>query len=157
MICMTALLGYIAITPNPTVANPQLNYPFLAIMVVLTALLAAAMVLRPMRFTIEELRLLVGAPIVLGLPILAFGTYQLATAGRGNSAHRHAASSMSAPACSPSDCFAWAARGSPGGRGRGPMARSPRAVGEPAGTAAAVRLAATRIGLPGPAVAACDC
>ncbi len=131
MILMTGLLGYIAITPNPTVVNPQINYPFLAIMVVLTALLAAAMVLRPVRFTIEELRLLVGAPIVLGLPILAFGTYQLATAGAATAPTGtrliYVGAGMLAFGLL---CLggAWLA----GRTGRGPMARSPRAVGEPA-------------------------
>ena len=41
MIAMTAVLGYIAITPNPEVENPQLNYLFLFLMLGLTALLAA--------------------------------------------------------------------------------------------------------------------
>jgi len=78
MVAMTALLGYIAITPNPDVASPQLNYPFLALMVGLTVLLAVAMVMRPIRMTLEELRLAVLAPILPGLGLLAFGLYRLA-------------------------------------------------------------------------------
>ncbi|MGI8928192.1 MAG: phospholipid carrier-dependent glycosyltransferase [Candidatus Limnocylindrales bacterium] len=79
MVGITALLGYIAITPNPDVASPQLNFPFLALMIGLTVLLAVAMVLRPIRMTREELRLVVLAPIVPGLGLVAFGLYRLAT------------------------------------------------------------------------------
>ena len=77
MVGMTAFLGYIAITPNPTVVNPQLNYPFLALMLGLTALLAVAMAIRPVRMTREELRLAVLAPIVPGLGLAAVGLYGL--------------------------------------------------------------------------------
>ncbi len=79
MVALTALLGYIAITPNPDVASPQLNYPFLAMMLGLTVLLAVATALRPIRMTREELRLAVLAPIVPGLALLAFGLYRLMT------------------------------------------------------------------------------
>ncbi len=77
MIAITAVLGYIAITPNPTVASPQLNYPFLALMLGLTALLAVAMALRPIRMTREELRLAIIAPIVPGVALVLFGLYRL--------------------------------------------------------------------------------
>jgi predicted membrane-bound dolichyl-phosphate-mannose-protein mannosyltransferase len=80
MVAMTALLGYIAITPNPDVASPQLNFPFLALMLGLTALLAVAIVLRPIRMTREELRLAVLAPALAGFGSLAFGLYRLMTA-----------------------------------------------------------------------------
>jgi hypothetical protein len=59
-----AFLGYIAITPNPDVANPQINYPFLLLMLGLTALLAVAIYLRPVRLTRDEMRFTVAAPIV---------------------------------------------------------------------------------------------
>jgi hypothetical protein len=62
MIGMTAFLGYIAITPNPDVANPQINYPFLILMLGLTALLAVAIYLRPVRLTRDEMRFTVARP-----------------------------------------------------------------------------------------------
>jgi Gpi18-like mannosyltransferase len=77
MIGMTGLLGYIAITPNPTVTNPQINYPFLGLMVALTTALAIGIALRPVRLTRDELRLLVVGPIAVGLPLLAYGAYRL--------------------------------------------------------------------------------
>ena len=71
MIGMTAVLGYIAITPNPSVENAQLNYIFLALMVGLTTLLAVGMAVRPVRVTREEVDLAIGAPIVVGAAITA--------------------------------------------------------------------------------------
>jgi len=133
MILMTGLLGYIAITPNPAVINPQINYPFLALMLLLTTLLAAAMVLRPVRFTMDELRLLVAGPLVLGLPLLAYGVYGLVTGPT-------ALAETSTPtllvyvggglAVFGLACLAgaWLA----GRTGRGPLARHPRAVADPA-------------------------
>ena len=66
MIALTGVLGYIAITPNPTVANPQINYLFLGIMIVLTLLLAIGMTLRPMRMTRDEFRFAVVVPLLAG-------------------------------------------------------------------------------------------
>jgi hypothetical protein len=66
MVGMSGVLGYLAITHAPEVLAPQTNYLFLLLMVALTFLLAAAIVLRPVRFTLEELRFGVGAPLVLG-------------------------------------------------------------------------------------------
>jgi predicted membrane-bound dolichyl-phosphate-mannose-protein mannosyltransferase len=77
MIAMTGFLGYLAITPNPTVTSPQLNFPFLALMLGLTTLLAVAMTVRPVRMTREEIRLAVLAPLVPGLALLAYGAYRL--------------------------------------------------------------------------------
>ena len=133
MILMTGLLGYIAITPNPAVTNPQINYPFLGLMLVLTTLLAAAMVLRPVRFTMDELRLLVAGPTVLGLAILAYAAYGLSrgtdtTAGLFTPTHLAVIGAgliIFAAACL---AGAWLA----GRSGRGPLARHPRAVPEPA-------------------------
>jgi Gpi18-like mannosyltransferase len=133
MVLMTGLLGYIAITPNPAVINPQINYPFLGLMFALTTLLAAAMVLRPVRFTMDELRLLVAGPLVLGLPLLAYGAYGLVTgpaAPTGTStptqlAYIGGGLSLFGLACLGG---AWLA----GRTGRGPLARYPRAVADPA-------------------------
>ncbi|HUR15842.1 MAG TPA: phospholipid carrier-dependent glycosyltransferase, partial [Candidatus Limnocylindrales bacterium] len=77
MVGLTALLGYIAITPNSTVVNPQLNYPFLGLMLALTALLAVGMTLRPVRFTRDELRLAVIGPLLAGGAVAAYGAYRL--------------------------------------------------------------------------------
>ncbi len=77
MIALTAVLGYIAITPNPTIDNPQVNYFFLILMLVLTALLAAAITLRPMRMSRDEVRLAVVGPLLGGIAATAFGAYRL--------------------------------------------------------------------------------
>jgi hypothetical protein len=77
MIAMTAVLGYIAITPNPSVVSPQLNFPFLALMLGLTALLAIAMAVRPVRMTREELRFAVLAPLIPGALITAYALFRL--------------------------------------------------------------------------------
>ena len=81
MIGMTALLGYIAITPAATVDNPSLNYLFLLVMVGLTTLLAVGICLRPMRFSTEELRLGALAALVPGPLILAYGLFRMAQGG----------------------------------------------------------------------------
>ncbi len=80
MIAMTGVLGYIAITPNPDVENPQLNYIFLLIMTALTVLLAVGITLRPVRLTRDELRLAIVAPLLLGAGALTFGAYRLVAA-----------------------------------------------------------------------------
>ncbi|HUP82978.1 MAG TPA: phospholipid carrier-dependent glycosyltransferase [Candidatus Limnocylindria bacterium] len=81
MIGMTSLLGYIAITPATTAANPSLNYLFLFVMVGLTVLLALAMALRPMRFSLDELRLGALAALLPGPLLLAYGLYKTAQGG----------------------------------------------------------------------------
>ena len=83
MIGMTAVLGYLAITPNPDVDNPQLNYIFLFLMLALTALLAVAITLRPMRLSRDELRLAIVAPILAGVGAIAIGGYRLANPPEG--------------------------------------------------------------------------
>jgi Gpi18-like mannosyltransferase len=133
MILMTGLLGYIAITPNPAVINPQINYPFLGLMILLTGLLAAAMVLRPVRFTMDELRFLVAGPIVVGLPILAYGLYGLVSspaAVAGTFTPTRLAYVGGGLIVFGLACLggAWLA----GRTGRGPLARVPRAVADPA-------------------------
>jgi Gpi18-like mannosyltransferase len=77
MIAMTGVLGYMAITPNPDVANPQINYLFLAIMIGLTVLLAAGITLRPMRMTRDEFRLAVVVPLLAGVAALAYGLFRV--------------------------------------------------------------------------------
>ena len=77
MIALTGVLGYIAITPNPTVTNPQINYLFLAIMIVLTILLAIGITLRPVRFTRDEFRFAVALPLLAGIVASVYGAYRL--------------------------------------------------------------------------------
>lgn len=81
MIGLSALLGYIAITPAASVANPSLNYLFLIVMVGLTVLLAVAMAVRPMRFSPDELRLGAAAALIPGPLILLYGLYKLSQGG----------------------------------------------------------------------------
>ena len=66
MIGLTGFLGYLAIRPPEDVPDPGLNFMFLILMVTLTALLAVAMVRRPVRFSLDELRFAVIAPSVAG-------------------------------------------------------------------------------------------
>ncbi|MEA2676350.1 MAG: dolichyl-phosphate-mannose-protein mannosyltransferase [Chloroflexota bacterium] len=81
MVAMTSVLGYIAITPATTVANPSLNYLFLFVMVALTVLLALGIALRPMRFSPDELRMGALAALVPGPLLLAYGLYKLSQGG----------------------------------------------------------------------------
>ena len=81
MIGMSALLGYIAITPNASVANPSINYLFLILMVTLTVLLAISIAVRPMRFSPDELRLGAIGALVPGPLILLYGVYKLTKGG----------------------------------------------------------------------------
>ena len=81
MVALTAMLGYTAISPATTAANPSLNYLFLFVMVALTLLLALAMALRPIRFSVEELRLGALAALVPGPLVLAYGIYKYAQGG----------------------------------------------------------------------------
>jgi hypothetical protein len=66
MIGLSGILGYVALSHAPEVQAPQTNPLFLLMMVGLTFLLAAAIVVRPVRFTLEELRFAVIAPLVAG-------------------------------------------------------------------------------------------
>ena len=77
MIALTGVLGYLAITPNPTVTNPQINYLFLAIMIGLTVLLAIGITLRPMRMTRDEFRLAVAMPLLVGAIAFIYGMYRV--------------------------------------------------------------------------------
>lgn len=77
MIALTGVLGYLAITPNPTVQNPQINYLFLGIMIVLTLLLAIGITIRPMRMSRDEFRFAVAVPLVAGAIAAIYGVYRL--------------------------------------------------------------------------------
>ncbi|MEP7379895.1 MAG: phospholipid carrier-dependent glycosyltransferase, partial [Chloroflexota bacterium] len=81
LIGLSALLGYIAITPAASVANPSLNYLFLIVMVTLTVLLAIAMAVRPMRFSSDELRLGAIAALIPGPLILLYGLFKISQGG----------------------------------------------------------------------------
>ena len=115
MIAMTAVLGFVAITPGTTAENPQLNYVFLGLMATLTTLLAVGMALRPVRLTLDELRLVVVGPLIGGLLLAAIGAYLelgVRVIGLG------VALGIAGPAIA---AVAWLA----GRRGLGPLARVP--------------------------------
>jgi len=65
LIGLTGILGWLAIGSS-TADAPLGDATFLVIMVALTALLAAAIVLRPVRWTVDEVRFAVAAPAALG-------------------------------------------------------------------------------------------
>ena len=64
LVVMTAVLGYLAI--NVPTGTGFGNLPFVAIMVALTVLAVVANVLHPMRWSLDEIRFAVGAPVALG-------------------------------------------------------------------------------------------
>jgi dolichyl-phosphate-mannose--protein O-mannosyl transferase len=70
MILLTGTLGALAIRPAD-VADPHRNWLFLGLMVVLSVMLAVAMVRRPVRMSTDELRFAVLAPAVLGVLLVA--------------------------------------------------------------------------------------
>ncbi len=72
MLCLTAVLGGVAIRPAD-VEDPQRNWLFLLIMLGLTLALAAAMVRRPVRFTTGELGVMIAVPAMLGGFLLVGG------------------------------------------------------------------------------------
>ena len=67
MVVLTGILGYYSISAAPDVTSPQLNVTFLLMMIVLTLVLAAAIAVRTIHWTVEELRFAVWAPLVLGI------------------------------------------------------------------------------------------
>jgi hypothetical protein len=73
MVFMTGFIGYIAISHAPDLANPAINLTFLFMMIGLTLLLAAAIVIRPIRWTVDELRFGVWGPLATGAVIAAAG------------------------------------------------------------------------------------
>ncbi|HZW01661.1 MAG TPA: phospholipid carrier-dependent glycosyltransferase, partial [Candidatus Deferrimicrobium sp.] len=84
MIALTALLGAMAVRPAP-VDDPARNWVFLLMMLMLTGLLAAAMVRRPLPVTKPELRLAIVGPVIIGATLLVVGLLASA-AGSGASA-----------------------------------------------------------------------
>ncbi len=72
MIGMTGVLGWLAIGATSGGA-PIGDATFLVLMVILTAILAAAIVVRPIRWTLDEVRFAVGAPAVLGALVALAG------------------------------------------------------------------------------------
>jgi C-terminal four TMM region of protein-O-mannosyltransferase len=73
MIGMTAALGAVAVLPPDKATTPHLNVLFLLLMIVLTTALAVAMVRRPVRMALDELRFAVVAPAVAGVVLVAVG------------------------------------------------------------------------------------
>ena len=64
---LAGILGYYSISAAPDATSPQLNVTFLIMMIVLTLVLAAAIAVRSIRWTVEELRFAVIAPLVPGI------------------------------------------------------------------------------------------
>ncbi|CAN5679362.1 hypothetical protein BH18CHL1_BH18CHL1_05590 [soil metagenome] len=85
MIGLTGLLGALAIRPAPDVVDPRINVTFLLIMLGLTVALAAAMVRRPVRFTLDELRFSVLAPALVGALLVGAG-FVVGSGGAGSDA-----------------------------------------------------------------------
>ena len=82
LIGMAGVLGELGIRPAD-IQDPHRNWFFLGLMVVLSMALAVAMVRRPVRFTMDELRFAVVGPALLGALLvvagLAFGSHLPAT------------------------------------------------------------------------------
>jgi hypothetical protein len=72
MVLLTAVLGMLAIRPAP-VEDPARNWLFLLLMLLLTGILAAASVRRPLPVTRGELRLAIVGPLVVGALLLGAG------------------------------------------------------------------------------------
>ena len=71
MVGLTGVLGWLAIGATSATA-PIGDATFLVLMVILTGVLAAALVVRPIRWTLDEVRFAVGAPALAGgLALLA--------------------------------------------------------------------------------------
>ena len=65
MIGMTAVLGYLAINVPAGIGFG--NLPFVAIMVGLTIVAVVANVAHPLRWSLDEIRFAIGAPVVIGV------------------------------------------------------------------------------------------
>jgi len=72
MVGLTSVLGAMAIRTAP-VEDPMRNWIFLLLMLLLTGLLAAAIVRRPVPFTRAEVILAVAAPVAAGIALAALG------------------------------------------------------------------------------------
>ncbi|HEU4573265.1 MAG TPA: phospholipid carrier-dependent glycosyltransferase, partial [Candidatus Limnocylindrales bacterium] len=77
LIAMTTVLGYLAI--NVPVGTGFGNLPFVAIMVALTVIAVIANVTHPIRWSSDELRFAIGAPVVAGA-LIALGALALGKA-----------------------------------------------------------------------------
>ncbi|MFO1539100.1 MAG: phospholipid carrier-dependent glycosyltransferase, partial [Chloroflexota bacterium] len=72
MVAITGVLGTAALRA-PDVPDPSRNWFFPLVMVALTLALGAAIVRRPIRFTLEELRFAIGLPAVAGVLAIVAG------------------------------------------------------------------------------------
>ena len=72
MIALTSVLGAMAIRPSP-IEDPSRNWAFLVLMMLLTGLLAAGMVRRPIPFSRTEVGLVVVMPLVAGIGLALIG------------------------------------------------------------------------------------
>ncbi len=70
---LAGILGYYSISAPPDTTHPQLNVTFLILMIGITLLLAAGIAVRSMRWTVDELRFAVLAPLVVGVLLAAAG------------------------------------------------------------------------------------
>ena len=67
------ILGYYSISAPPDTAHPQLNVTFLLMMIGITLLMAAGIAVRSIRWTVDELRFAVVAPLVAGILVAVAG------------------------------------------------------------------------------------
>ncbi|MBA2382943.1 MAG: phospholipid carrier-dependent glycosyltransferase, partial [Chloroflexi bacterium] len=79
LVVMTAVLGYLAI--NVPAGTGFGNLPFVAIMVALTVTAVITNVLHPMRWSLDEIRFAMGAPVVVAalIALVAIATQRAAT------------------------------------------------------------------------------
>ncbi len=121
MITLTAVLGALAVRA-PDVPSPHVDVFFLGLMLVLTVALAVAMVRRPVRMTMAELRFAVFAPAVAGIVLIA-GSLAFASHLPDSGLFSARAVSLAGAAAlllsAGSYALAWLASR----RGRGPLAR----------------------------------
>ena len=73
MAALAGILGYYSISAPPDTAHPQLNVTFLLMMVGITMLMAAGLAVRSVRWTVDELRFAVIAPLVAGIIVAVAG------------------------------------------------------------------------------------
>src|SRR5690349_6001047 len=129
MIGLTAVLGYLAINvPSGTGFG---NLPFVAMMVALTIVAVVANVAHPIRWSLDEIRFAIGAPVAIGVVVALAG---IAT-GKAFSPLRIASVSVTplevALAMAALGLVAWAAMAITAQLGFGPLAPAP-AADEPA-------------------------
>ena len=125
MIGLTAVLGYLAINvPSGTGFG---NLPFVAIMVGLTIVAVVANVAHPIRWSLDEIRFAIGAPVAIGVLVA------LAAIATGRAFTKVAIGAVSitpleaALALAALGFVAWAAMAITAQLGFGPLARAPAA------------------------------